>query len=332
MAGDHPEDPDRRALARAGPGLPEELARRCEVAGISVRVLGSADYPSSLAADGEAPAVIFLAGNPQALEAEPRVAAVGTRSATGGGRLVARAIGRALGERSVTVVSGLAEGVDSAALAGALDAGAGAVAVLGAAHDAATTRAQRRLCRSIAEGGVVLSELPPGAVSARWRFAVRNRIMATLARVVVVVECHATGGALHTVDAARRRAVPVAAVPGSLNSPASDGTNALLVSGARCVRHGADVIELLARLTGWKPAPPSIVAAPVDSPAAGFDPLAAAVLGALEHDPVGLEALVLRTGASLATVALALEQLVASGLVVGEAGFWSRAGPSSRAR
>jgi DNA processing protein len=335
VAGDHPEDPAGRARALADPALPEQLARRCEASGISVRVLGSAGYPPCLARDVQAPAVVFVEGNIEALEAARRVALVGTRSATATGRLVAQDMARALAERSVAVISGLAEGIDMAALAGALEAGAGAgaVAVLGTAHDAPGTSAQRRLCRSLAEHGVVLSELPPGAASARWRFAVRNRIMAALAHVVVVAECHSAGGALHTVRAARRRGIPVAVVPGSVNSPASEGTNALLVTGAHCVRHGADVIDLLARLTRWRPEPPA-AGEPVENrgDAAGLDPITAAVLGALEHDPVGLDALVLRTGASLAVVSLALERLVAGGLAVGEAGFWSRAGISRRRR
>lgn len=332
VAGDHPGDPGGRLRALVHPALPERLARRCQTSGIAVRLRGTPEYPACLAEDVEAPAVVFSQGSIAALEARCRVAVVGTRGATTAGRDGAQAMGEVLARSGLVVVSGLAEGIDTAALTGAVSVdGAAPVAVIGTAHDACGTPAQQRLCRAIAERGVVLSEIPPGAASARWRFAVRNRIMAALARVVVVVECHTRGGVLHTVRAARRRGIPVAAVPGSVHSSASEGANALLVAGAHCVRHGPDVIDLLTRLGGWRPerVPGNHLSVPRASEE-GLDPMSRNVLGALDHDPAGLDAIVLRSGASLAEVSLALERLTAAGLARPEAGFWCATTPGPR--
>lgn len=336
-SGVHPDDPDGRVRAACGRGLPDRMYRRCRAEGVDIRVLGAASYPLRLANDPEAPAVLFVQGGDGVLDWRPLVAVVGTRSATEQGRQVAFDIGAALAASGAGVVSGLALGIDCAALSGAVagegHAGAPSVAVLGTAHDTVGTAEQRRLAASVADVGAVISELPPGAHSARWRFAVRNRVMAALAEVVVVVECHAEGGALHTVRAARRRQVPVAAVPGSLRTSAAEGTNALLVEGASCVRGGADVVALLSRLADWVPASPSLPVRPTAAAAAprgGLDESEAAVLGALEGESIGLDTLVLRTGRSLASLALVLERLADAGLVSSEGGFWSRTGPLPR--
>ena len=335
-SGSHPDDPDGRLAAGCHGGLPERLARRCHSADLSILVLGAAGYPRRLADDPEAPAVLFVRGDSHVLDAEPRAAVVGTRSASELGRRVAFDMGAALAASGAGVVSGLALGIDCAALSGAVTAAecslAPAVAVLGTAHGTLGTAEQRRLACSIAETGAVISELPPGAPGARWRFAVRNRVMAALADVVVVVECHADGGALHTVRAARRRQVPVAAVPGSLRCSASEGTNALLAEGAFCVRDGRDMLSLLTRLTDWVPASSRSGAwpAPAPAPTGGLDPLDVSVLDALQGEGLGLDTLVLRTGLSLASVALALERLADAGLALSEGGFWARRGSAPR--
>lgn len=334
LVGVHPEDPEGRIRALLVPGLPGVLWRRCRSAGVSVVPIGSVSYPTSLATDNEAPAVLFLSGRPGALEGWPRVAVVGTRSASAVGREVAADIGRSLAGSGAVVVSGLAPGIDSAALAGAIDAEAGvAVAVLGSAHHGLRDPGQKRLAWGIERRGCVASELPPGADSARWRFAVRNRVMASLAQLVVVVECHRAGGALHTVRAARRRGVPVAAVPGSVRASAAEGANELLVEGALCVRHGDDVVTLLGSLTEWDPVRP--VASTGEEPAADehvLDGPTRGLLEALDGEATALDALVLRTGQSVASVALALERLAEAGLASSDAGFWSRTRSQRRRR
>ncbi len=170
--------------------------------GVVVHVAGLDGYPPALADDHEAPAVLFSRGALDALEGR-RVAIVGSRECTRYGRDVAYALGRDLAAAGVGVVSGLALGVDGAAHDGALQAGgAPPIAVVGSGLDVVYPRRNAQLWRDVAATGVVLSEAPLGAAPEPWRFPVRNRIIAALAEVVVVVESRHRGGSLHTVEAA----------------------------------------------------------------------------------------------------------------------------------
>ncbi len=242
--GRHRADPDQRYRAQAVPPTLEGVSAGCERGDVAVMVLGRPGYPPALAEDRQAPAVRFAAGDVTVLEGRPRVAVVGTRAATPYGRETAAELGAELARAGVVVVSGLAPGIDSAAHAGALgtEDGAPAGGVLGAALDAPASPVQVALRAELAVRGVLLGELPPGVHSARWWFAVRNRVMAALAHVVVVVECHHRGASLHTVAAGLARGVTIMAVPGSVRSPASAGTNQLLVDGAAPARHADDVL------------------------------------------------------------------------------------------
>ncbi|MHB8329275.1 MAG: DNA-processing protein DprA [Acidimicrobiales bacterium] len=331
--GTHPADPEGRSRQFMRHDMVEEVATRCTEAGVNVRVLGESGYPPCLADDPEAPAVVFVRGELALLEDRPRAALVGTRSATSYGREVAFDLGRALAEAGVVVVSGLARGIDTAAHAGALDVDHGGppAGVLGTAHDALGTPAQLALCDRIGRLGAVLSEVAPGTEAARWRFAVRNRVMAALAHVVVVVECHVRGGALHTVAAAKRRGIAVAAVPGSVRSSASAGANALLAAGERCVRHPGVVLDLLSEATTSMPGAPAEMR-PKAHPKVSGPGLSSAVLDlvtsrvrqALEADPASLDTIVRRSGRSIGEVALALERLSRLGLASGDRGWWSQ--------
>jgi DNA processing protein len=230
------------------------------------------------------------------------------------------------------VVSGVALGVDAAAHAAALGIdGAPVVGVLGTPLDVAATRTQMALRDAIRAHGAVLSEIPPGAHSARWWFAVRNRVMAALAHVVVVVECHQRGGSLHTVAAALARGVTVTAVPGSVRSAASAGTNRLLVEGAVPVRDVDDVLTAVELAVAGRPGitPPGRIGR-ADRPTRSdrapspLGPASGRVRRALDQDPATLEAIVRRTGLPLGDVSLALEHLAEAGLAVGAQGWWSR--------
>ncbi|HEX2273548.1 MAG TPA: DNA-processing protein DprA, partial [Acidimicrobiales bacterium] len=208
-----------RAAARVDVSAVWAAHRR---AGVTVALRGSPEYPAPLAGDHEAPAVLFLKGGGQAATGR-RVAVVGTRRCTRYGADVARQLGRDLSAAGVAVVSGLALGVDGAAHEGALAAGAAPpVAVVGSGLDVVYPRRHARLWAGVASSGLLLSEAPLGARPEPWRFPVRNRIIAALAEVVVVVESPSRGGSLHTVDAAVARDRPVMAVPGSVRSPASE--------------------------------------------------------------------------------------------------------------
>ena len=194
---------------------------------------GSPGYPSRLVDDRAAPEVLFSRGSIAQLD-RPCVALVGTRSATHYGSGVAAELGADLSDAGVVVVSGLAAGIDAAAHEGALAPGCPAppVAVVGGGVDVVYPASSSRLWARLELAGGILSEAAPGAAPERWRFPLRNRLIAALAHVLVVVESHKRGGALHTVTAADERGVTVLAVPGSVRSPASEGTNSLLQTAA----------------------------------------------------------------------------------------------------
>jgi DNA processing protein len=336
--GRHPADVQGTYRDKARAEVLETVVGACERGGVSVLVRGSPGYPVDLADDPEAPAVLFAVGHLGVCDGAPRVTVVGTRSATPYGLGIASEFGQGLAEAGVVVVSGLARGIDTAAHSGAVAArGAAMLGVLGTAPDAPVARSQGYILQGVASNGMVISEIPPGSPGVpAWRFVVRNRVMAALAHVVVVVECHARGGALHTVKAAVQRGVPVTAVPGSVRSAASAGTNALLADGASVVRDLDDVIAALELAVAGRPSirgPRRVQGRPAQEGAGGSlrggrggapNAPAAKVLRALDQDPAPLDTVVRRSGLSLGEVALALEQLAESGLVASEGGWWSR--------
>ena len=202
------------------------------------------DYPSALLDLADPPATLFVRGwwpiEP------PAVAMVGSRAASDYGRQFAERLSGELARLGHTVVSGLAHGIDAASHRGALSAGGRTVAVLPGSLDQIVPRAHHRLAREIATRGALVSEQPAGALVHKGTFVERNRLIAALARVVIVVEAAETSGALHTAAAARRLGRPLLAVPGDVDRPTSRGCHALLRSGARLCEGAADVIEALA--------------------------------------------------------------------------------------
>jgi DNA protecting protein DprA len=245
-AGRHPADPHRRFVGPARNTDVDEVGQRYARAGVTVLLHGGPGYPTPLIADPGAPAVLFALGDPGLLEDRVRVAIVGTRSATHYGRQVASELAGELADSGVVVVSGLARGIDGAAHAGVLrgadEHGAPPVAVVGTGLDVVYPSSNRGLWETIAARGCIFSESSLGTQPHPGVFPARNRIIAALSHVVVVVESHHGGGSLYTAEAAARRSIPVCAVPGSVRSRASDGTNALLVDGCTPVRDATDVL------------------------------------------------------------------------------------------
>jgi DNA processing protein len=291
-------------------------------AGVVVAVLNGPGYPACLADDPEPPAVLFWRGDPSSL-AGRRVAIVGTRRCTRYGRDLARELGRDLAVAGVRVVSGLALGVDGAAHAGALEAGPGAgppVAVVGSGLDVTYPRRHAHLWAEVGRRGLIVSESPLGTPPEPWRFPVRNRVIAALAEVVVVVESHTRGGSRYTVDAADDRGRTVMAVPGSVRSPASAYTNSLLSDGCPPVRDATDVLVALGLTTVT--AAPGATGSSDPRPAPGPD--GAAVLEVLGWEPASLDQMVLRTDRSPAEVTLALIHLEGDGWVASNHGWWER--------
>lgn len=312
-----------RSAAR--PSAPAEAWAALRGQGVGVWVLGDAGYPSALAADLDPPPLLFWQGAAEAL-AGPAVAIVGTRRCTSYGVDVARQLGRDLSAAGVSVVSGLALGIDGAAHEGAL-AGAGAppVAVVGSGLDVVYPPRHRPLWRRVAEAGLVLSEAPLGAAPESWRFPLRNRIIASLSRVVVVVESHAAGGSLSTVRSAAERGITVMAVPGSVRSPSSAGTNRLLADGVAPATDAQDILVALS-LEGVAvpPAPPEAMAAPA---AVEVEGQAAKVLDAVDWTPTTTEEILRRTELPLGQASAALTRLEVAGLVRRRGSWWERVAP-----
>jgi DNA processing protein len=204
-------------------------------------------YPIGLRDAADAPWALIGRGDPallERLEPEGTVTVVGARRASTYGREVARELGRELTAAGLVVTSGLAFGIDACAHRGALEAGV-TVAVLGCGADVAYPASHRSLWRRIAERGLVLSELPPGTGAWRWTFPARNRIMAALAGMTVVVEAAKRSGSLITADLAADLGRDLGAVPGPVNSRGSAGTNELLAGGACLVRDAQDVLDAM---------------------------------------------------------------------------------------
>jgi DNA processing protein len=207
-------------------------------------------YPGALRELHDPPAVLHVAGTASQVGLVEAVAVVGARRATQYGLTVAYDLGRGLASAGVSVVSGLALGVDSAAHTGAL-VGAGApVAVLAGGADRPYPASKRALYLKVRERGAVVSEMPPGLGVHRWAFVARNRLIAALARVTVVVEAAERSGSLTTADLAAELGRTVAAVPGRVTCSTATGTNSLIRDGAVLVRHVRDVLDELADFTG----------------------------------------------------------------------------------
>jgi DNA processing protein len=185
-------------------------------------------------------------------------------------------------------------------------------------------RRHAQLWADVAAAGLLLSEAPLGAAPEPWRFPVRNRVIAALSEVVVVVESHVRGGSRYTVEAAAERSRTVMAVPGSVRNPASAYTNALLADGCPPARDATDVLVALGLSSAGAAAPaPALSGSPADRrPAPG--PVEAGVLDALGWEAASLEGVVLRSGRAPAEVMVALAHLERDGWVTSRQGWWER--------
>jgi DNA processing protein len=258
-------------------------------------------YPDSLRDAADAPWALIGRGDSRLLDGlEPfgTVTIVGARRATSYGREIAQELGRELAGAGMVVVSGLAFGIDACAHRGAVDVGR-TIAVLGCGPDVAYPASHRSLWRRICERGLVISEFPPGATPWRWTFPARNRIMAALAGMTVVVEAATRSGSLITMDLAADLGRDLGAVPGPVTSRASAGPNALLASGAHVIRNAQDVLDALLGPGGKKLVPV----------APRLEPDLEAVLAAVEAGHSTCDAVATATGLSAPAAAAALSRL-----------------------
>ena len=243
--------PERREAVHAGiqdfdPAVAREAATD---AGMETLCRHTARYPEQLRPLPDAPPVLWIRGRLDRwteLTSSPAVAIVGSRRPSAYGTEIAEELGRGLASAGVTVVSGLALGIDGAAHRGALKASdPRVIAVLGGGADVVYPRIHARLYEEICEHGVILSEHPPGRRPFRWSFPARNRIMAALTAMTVVVEAADPSGSLITAAFAAELGRGVAAVPGRVTASNAAGSNRLLRDGAAVIRHAADALDEL---------------------------------------------------------------------------------------
>ncbi len=278
------------------------------------------EYPERLRDLADPPAVLHVLGEVGALEPRDRVAVVGARRASPYGLDVARGIGRGLSIADVPVVSGLAMGIDSAAHTGALTGPGCTIGVLAGSAHVPYPAGGRRLHAAVAARGAVISELPPGAGAQRWCFVARNRIIAALAEVTVVVQATDRSGSLTTADFAAELGRAVGAVPGIVTSRLSTGTHQLIKAGAPLVADASDVLELLADMVGAVFEPP-----PEPPPPPELHPELATLLTAVE-DGSGTLSELAGTPEAARRVLVGLGELERLGLIRrGFAGRWERA-------
>jgi DNA processing protein len=222
----------------------DQLLARLDQHGAQALTWDNPDYPALLAQIPDAPPLIFVRGTLTPAD-EWSVAMVGTRKATPYGREVARRLASDLGRAGITVVSGLARGIDGIAHRAALDEGGRTLAVLGSGVDNIYPPDHRKLAEAIIENGALLSDYPMGAEPEAANFPPRNRLISGLSLGTVVVEAALRSGALITADFALEQGRDVFAIPGSILSASSAGCNRLIRDGAHVVTEISDILEVL---------------------------------------------------------------------------------------
>ncbi|MBO9308797.1 MAG: DNA-processing protein DprA [Chloroflexi bacterium] len=227
---------------------PEAALRQLKRLGVRLLPITDPDYPPLLRQIADPPPLLYVRGTLQAAD-QNALAVVGTRNATEYGKRMTAHIVEPLASQGVTIISGLAHGIDSAAHRAALRAGGRTIAVLPCGIDRVYPADQSALAAQIMESGCLISEFPLGTKAERHNFPQRNRVISGLAYGVLVVEAAEKSGALITVDCALEQGREVFAVPGNALSPASSGTNALIRSGATLTTSAADILQVLAPST-----------------------------------------------------------------------------------
>jgi DNA processing protein len=280
----------------------------CEQPGNFLLTMLDPAYPVALANIPDPPPLLYLQGRPELLAA-PALAIVGSRNATQQGKANAEVFAEALSRAGLTIVSGLALGIDAAAHRGALGGAGSTVAVIGTGADIVYPISNSDLARRIAAEGCIVSEYPLGTPPLGHNFPRRNRIISGLAAGVLVVEAAARSGSLITAQLAASQGRDVFAIPGSIHASLAKGCHALIKEGAKLVESAADVLgELRMSPLVAGPARPA-AAAPQPSPAA------AAVLAAMAHEPVDPDTLARRCAGAAGELSLVLLELELGGRV-----------------
>ncbi len=300
-------DPDLLATAKKRAGQQLELLKRNH---ISLTCHDGPDYPSRLCTLADFPVLLFYRGDISHLE-HPAVALVGSRAATGYGRDVAYRLAGDLARRGITVVSGVAAGIDGAAHSGALSAGGFTAGVLGCGLDIVYPRVHKKLYQEIGDKGVLLSEYPCGTRPDGFRFPARNRIISGLVQGIVVVEATLRSGSLITARLALDQGREVFAVPGRVDSAKSAGTHRLLQQGAHLVQSADDIVRELGLASGPTDNDSSPELRPDDAATGDGQ----RILDCLDVYPVDIDTIMRVSGLDMPRVLDLLLQLELQGLV-----------------
>ena len=221
----------------------EQIMDACQQENLHILTCRDAAYPGALKNIPDPPLVLYYKGQLPSLDSSPVIGVVGTRKASAYGMTSAKRLGYQIGKCGGIVVSGMAYGIDSMAMSGALTAGAKVVGVLGCGADIVYPLSNRALFQDVERYGCILSEFPPGTPPAKWNFPRRNRIISGLSNGVLVVEAPEKSGALITARLAAEQGRDVFAVPGNIDMPSFVGSNRLLRDGAIMVSSGWDILS-----------------------------------------------------------------------------------------
>ncbi len=284
-----------------------------EQPGNAIVTLADAAYPRLLLEITDPPVILYCRGRIDLLN-RPALALVGSRNATAQGTNNAEQFARSFSAAGLTIVSGLAQGIDAAAHRGGLAAAGSTIAVLGTGVDLAYPRANAALAAEIAERGLLLSEFPLGTKAFAHNFPRRNRLISGLAQGCLVIEAALASGSLITARAAAEQGREVFAVPGSIHSPLSKGCHALIKSGAKLAESAEDVVSELAafRRTGFASTRAPATAMHASGPAEGADEPLLACMG---FDPVDVDSLCARAGLPAERVSAELLRLELAGRI-----------------
>ena len=234
---------DLRALANKDISGAESIEEHCRKTGVRILCLQDADYPDRLRSIEDPPVVIYIKGKLPPVDDRLCIGVVGTRKSSEYGRDAAARIARELTGKGGVIVTGLAEGIDSAAAKGALEARGSVIAVLGTGVDVVYPAWNTSLQNTVAEAGALVSEYPPGTGATRYSFPRRNRIISGLSLGIAVVQAPQKSGALITASHAQEQGRDVFVVPGAVDDPGFLGSNALIRDGAQLIRSGEDILE-----------------------------------------------------------------------------------------
>jgi DNA processing protein len=296
-----PEALAARILERnRGPEV-EKTLQWASRAGHALLTLADTEYPRQLLEISDPPALLYVAGNVKLLSSSA-LAVVGSRNATPQGMKNAQSFARAFSEAGLTIVSGLALGVDSAAHRGGLEGRGSTIAVLGTGIDIVYPKRNEPLAEEIASRGALVSEFPLGAPPNAANFPRRNRLISGLARGCLVVEAALDSGSLITARLAAEQGREVLAIPGSIHSPLSKGCHALIKQGAKLVESAQDVLEELGGARAPDTTPPES--------GAGHD-----LLDKMGFDPCDIDGLIARSGLTAEVVSAILLQLELEGRI-----------------